>query len=108
MSTCCVIRLSTLSNRFLVDPYRMEHFGHCTACTSDGSSAMGSYVELPYSIRGATVAPDPSQSRRLSLYEFDGSATRSIVALGKIFPAVATLCDATARGFATATTLGIG
>jgi hypothetical protein len=67
ISTCCVIRPSTLSNRFLVDPYSMGHFGHCTVCTSVGSSAIASYVERRYSIRGATVALDPSQSRRLSL-----------------------------------------
>ena len=83
----------------------MGDFGHCTARTSDGSSAMRSYVERPYSIRGATLALDPSQSRRLSLQESDGSATSSIVAFGKASPAVRIHFAAAALGFAIPTAL---
>lgn len=105
--TCCLKRLSTLSNRSLVDPYSMGHCGHCTACTSDGSSAMGSYAQLPYSIRGATIARVPSQRRRLSLKESDGSTTRSMIASGKYSPAVAILFAGAERGFAIPTALKV-
>jgi len=66
---------------------------------------MGSYVERSYWIRGATVALDPSQRRRLRLYESDGFATKSIVAFGKNSPAVAMHFSAAAHGFAIPTAL---
>jgi hypothetical protein len=66
---------------------------------------MGSYAERSYWIRGATVPLDPSQSRRLRLYESDGFATKSIVAFGKNSPAVAMHFSAAARGFAIPTAL---
>src|ERR1022692_220079 len=94
-----VIRLRILSNNSRVLPQALQNVGHRTPRTTAGCSATGSYVQQRYLIRGATFAFVPSQSRSFSLLESDGSATRSIIAFGKLSPAVATRFAVATDGF---------
>jgi hypothetical protein len=99
ISTCCVIKPSNFSNRLFVDLHLTGGSAN-VRCFETWAPVQWAQTQRPYSMLGAMVALYPSQSRRLSPLQSNGSATSSIIAFEKFSPVVATRCAAASHGFA--------